>query len=278
MVRFDAYSATTTEANSAQLLGLLADAADNTGFTLHQGKGFHTFGERIALRDDTGSEFASVMWGGRQGKRCMVEVKGERTPTAVESLRSRFPHRCTRVDACADFDAPAAFESLLGACLEVKKDNRLKGEKQGDWDDFPELGRTLYLGARSSVSRVRLYEKGKQPEYVHLERPNWARIEVQVRPAKEAKTAFASVTPIEVWGASAWTRALAGKVLEQHIDPHPAGTTYRLTERESALRWMCKQYGPHLLSLAADLGGWDCVGLSLNEILKEQRAHGVSGS
>ena len=38
---------------------------------------------------------------------------------------------------------------------------------------------------------------------------------------------------------------IAAKVLEQHIDPHPAGTTYRLTDRETALRWMCKQYGQH---------------------------------
>lgn len=279
MVRFDAYSATTTAAKSSDMLALLAQSAGLGAFhRMNQGKGFHTFGERIGIKSEDGIEWASVMWGGRQGDRVMVEVKGEATPKAVEALRSAFPHRCTRVDACADFDAPEAFERLLGACLEVKKDSRLKGEKQGDWDDFPELGRTLYLGARSSVSRVRLYEKGKQPEYVHLERPNWARIEVQVRPAKEAKTAFSAVTPIEVWGASGWTRQLAGKVLEEHVDPHPAGTTYRLTERDAALRWMCKQYGSHLLSLKEDLGDWQSVGLTLNEIMKEQRTEGVSGT
>ena len=58
------------------------------------------------------------------------------------------------------------------------------GGKAGDWDDFPEKGRTLYLGSQSSPVRMRLYEKGLQPEYAHLNRPNWARIEVQVRPAK----------------------------------------------------------------------------------------------
>ena len=49
-------------------------------------------------------------------------------------------------------------------------------------------------------------------------------------------------------------------MLQEHIDPHPAGTTYRLTQRDAALEWMCKQYGQHLASLAQDLGGWDCVG------------------
>jgi hypothetical protein len=33
---------------------------------------------------------------------------------------------------------------------------------------------------------------------------------------------------------------------------------------------MCKQYGQHLVDLAADLGGWECVGLTISEILTEQ--------
>ena len=131
------------------------------------------------------------------------------------------------------------------------------GGKAGDWDDFPEKGRTLYLGSQSSPVRMRLYEKGLQPEYAHLNRPNWARIEVQVRPAKEAKETFSSLSPMEV-GRCQVDADIAAKVLEQHIDPHPAGTTYRLTDRETALRWMCKQYGQHLTSLAQDLGGWGC--------------------
>jgi len=270
MVRFDAYSATTTAYKSADMLSLLAQNAGLGAIhRLTQGKGFHTFGERVGIKNEEGVEWASVMWGGRQGERVMVEVKGEHTPKAVEAFRSAFPHRCTRVDACADFDAPDSFESLLKACTDIKAQHKLKGEKQGDWDDFPELGRTLYLGARASVSRVRLYEKGKQPEYRHLDRPHWTRIELQVRPAKEAKAEFATLQPAEVWGASAWTRELAAKVLQQHIDPHPAGTTYRLTERESAMRWMCKQYGSHLVSLAEDLGSWECLGLTLRELLKE---------
>ena len=102
------------------------------------------------------------------------------------------------MDACADFDAPGAFEALLAPSIEVKKERRIMGGKAGDWDDFPEKGRTLYLGSQSSPVRMRLYEKGLQPEYAHLNRPNWARIEVQVRPAKEAKETFSSLSPMEV--------------------------------------------------------------------------------
>lgn len=181
------------------------------------------------------------------------------------------------MDACADFDAPGAFDGLLGHCLDVKKVHRLKGSKLGDWEDFPEDGRTLYLGAPSSVARVRLYEKGKQPEYRHLGRFDWARLEIQVRPSKEAKAVFNGLGPMECWGASRWTRDLAGRVLEQHIDPHPAGTVYKLSESERALRHMCKQYGAHLLGLCSDLGGWDMVGRTLGEMI-ESGADGVSGS
>lgn len=278
MVRFDAYSATMVGPSQDDLVGILfREVGLSTGLTFRQGKGFHTFGERLAVLVD-GSEVGSVMWGGRQGDRKMFEVKGEYTPGAVEQLRSAFPHRVTRVDACADFDRLGAFEELLGPCLEVKKAHRLKGSKAGDWDDFPEDGRTLYLGSTASAVRVRLYEKGKQPEYRHLDKPNWARVEVQARPAKDSKDEYSRLSPLEVWGASGWTRELAGKVLAQHVDPHPAGTVYRLSERDAALAWMCKQYGVHLCSLASDLGGWKELGLTLGEMLQEQQQAKARGT
>lgn len=271
MIRFDAYTATTQAAKAADLVQLVADVVPiKEGWTLKQGKGFHTFGERIAFKGADGGEFASVMWGGRQGDRTYIEVKGEHTPGAVEALRGRFEHSCTRVDSCADFDAPRAFSRLYRACRQVKTAHRIIGGKAGDWDDFPEKGRTLYLGAKTSAARLRLYEKGKQPEYAHLSRPDWTRIEVQVRPAKEAKAEFSRLSAEEVWGASKWTRDLAALVLQAHVDPHPAGTTYRLSERDTALAWMCRQYGTHLVSLASDLGGWDVLGLTLREMLSDE--------
>jgi hypothetical protein len=269
MIRFDAYTATTKAAKPHDLVGLLFDLTGTSG-TTKAGRGFHTFAERIAVRDDSGSEVGSVSWGGAQGDRVMFEVKGEHTPGAVEAFRGAYEHRVTRVDACADFDVPGAFDALLKPCIEVKRDHKLRGEKSGDWDDFPEFGRTLYLGAPTSAVKARMYEKGKQPEYLHLSRADWCRLEIQVRPAKQAKESFASLTPSEVWGASKWSRDLAAKVLQEHIDPHPAGSTYRQTDRQRAMNYMCKQYGNHLVGLAADLGGWECLGLTLGEIIKEQ--------
>lgn len=264
MVRFDAYSATTEALRPEQVVPWLFHPGDS----MQEGRGFHTFAHRLSVKDHAGDEVGSVAWGGRQGDRIMVEVKGERTPQAVERLRSAAEHRCTRVDSCFDLEAPGAFESLLEPVLKVKADHGLYGEKRGDWE-YPELGRTQYLGANSSAIRARLYEKGRQPEYRHLARPDLVRLEVQVRPQKEAKTTYSQVTALDVWGASKWTRQLAADVLAQHLSAKPPGTVRKDSKRDQALRWMCQQYQHHLTSLAADLGGWEVLGLTLREMIDE---------
>jgi hypothetical protein len=267
MVRFDAYTATMQGVTHYQAMELLI--LDRLP-TITQGRGYHTFGHRASMRDEAGDEIGSVSWGGRQGDRVMIEVKGEATPRVVERLRSDFPHRCTRVDSCADFERPGAFEELLGPVMKAKEDFKLYGERRGDWD-HPELGRTQYLGASSSAVRARLYEKGKEPGIRHLNRPNLVRLEIQIRPTKDAKSVYSQLSATEVWGASKWTRQLAQDVLEQMLDPHPPGTVRKESKRDQALRFMAMQYGSHLISLANDLGGWDVLGLTLREMVEEQR-------
>lgn len=268
MIRFDAYSATTTEAGSADLAALFPP-----GLTVKEGRGFHQFGHRLGFVDDTGSEVGSVQWGGRHAafSRAMIEVKGEQTPELVERLRSRCEHRVTRVDSCADFDAPGAFKRLLGACMRVKRAHRLKGSRAGDWQDFPELGRTQYLGATTSATRLRLYEKGRQPEYLHLDRPDWVRAEIQVRPVLHAKRAYSTLTPLEAWGAARWSEELASEILAEHVDPHRAEDTWRKSDQERALHWACMHYGKHFAALAEDLGSWECVGLTLRDLVAAQK-------
>ena len=262
-VRFDAYTATTESATPYQLAELFG-----AGLEAKQGRGFHTFGHRLAFSDESGSEVGFVQWGGGQGERSMIEVKGERTPEVVERLRSLFPHRVTRLDSCADFDAPGAFQRLLRPVRSIKRSHRIWGERRGDWQQ-PEKGRTMNLGAPSSPTKFRLYEKGKQPEYAHLARVDWVRAEVQVRPQKEAKSIYAAITPLDAWGASRWSRDLAAQILADHVDPHPAGTTYRQTDLETRLEWLCRQGGPTLIELHALVGSWECVGLTLSERIKE---------
>jgi hypothetical protein len=102
-----------------------------------------------------------------------------------------------------------------------------------------------------------------------LGRTDWVRLEIQVRPAKEAKTEFASLSALDFWGASAWSRELAALVLAEHIDPHTAGTIWRKTSLEARFHFACKQYGPTFLELHELLGSWECVGLTIKEKLME---------
>lgn len=281
-MRFDAYTATTSGLKPSQAFQLVMDTVGEVVEDTRKGPGFQRFAERVAFVDESGSQFGSIQTGGAHGDLVMVEVKGEHSPKLVEALRRACVHRCTRVDSCADFDAPRAFERLYRQCRAVKRAHRIIGGKAGDWEDFPERGRTLYLGSGASAVRTRLYEKGKQREYEHLHLSNWARLEVQVRPAKDARDEFSTLSPEQVWGAAKWTRELAGVALKEHVDPHPAGSVYRLRDRERALRFMCAQYGAHLLSLKDDLGGWPEVGLTLaetiSELSQERRRQGVEGN
>ena len=145
MVRFDAYTATMKGPKPDDLMQILFDQV-GTAAGFSKTRGFHTFGERLAIKDGSGHEFGAIQWGGRQEDRLLFEVKGEHSQKAAEALRTRFEHRVTRVDACADFDAPGAFEALLAPSIEVKKERRIMGGKAGDWDDFPGEGPDVVPG------------------------------------------------------------------------------------------------------------------------------------
>ena len=270
MVRFDAYTATSRTVGHEVLTALAAEFMTRGDQAITR-PGYHGFGTRMAVKGDDGAEWCSVLWGGRQNDLAMIEVKGERTPDVVKAVRETVPgHRCTRVDSCVDLEEPGLWDRLLPVVLAIKREYRLRGEKRGDWD-FPEDGRTQYLGAATSAVRARMYEKGKQPEYRHLGREHWVRVETQVRPEKDAKDAYAAATPLDVWGASPYTRALAASILEAQVQPLPAYAARRENARDRALRFMCMQYGAHLISLKDDLGDWACVGLTLSEIIKANR-------
>ncbi|CAJ0698410.1 hypothetical protein R77591_04981 [Ralstonia mannitolilytica] len=245
MPQFDAYTATARLDGPEKLLS----AAYISGAEMKQREGyFNGFGNLISLRTEHG-EYASVGWGGQNEGWARLEVKGSLTPVVVERLREAIPdHRVTRVDSAHDVDKPGA------------------------WDDFPEDGRTLYLGAPSSPIRARLYEKGKQPEYRQAGKPDWTRLELQISPQKDAREVYSKLSATEVWGASKYTRALAARVLESELAAYPPGTVRRDSQRDRAIRFMCEQYGAHLMSLKDDLGSWDCVGLTLAEIIREVRS------
>jgi hypothetical protein len=207
-----------------------------------------------------------------------VEAKGHVTPELVSAVREQYPvHRCVRVDSAYDVDRTGAWDDMLAEVLDVKAKYRLKGRRFGDWEDFPEDGRTQYLGSPQSAVQVRLYEKGRQPGYRDSGHPDWVRLEIQVRPQKDARTVYSGLDPMQVWGASAYTRDLAARVLKSELEPFPAGTVHRAPSSERALGAMCDQYGSYLLALKDDVGSWECVGLTLRDMIAMRRRAKAGG-
>ena len=90
MIRFDAYTATTGAAKKDDLGQIFFDVMGLGNFWPKLGKGFHTFAERMSFCDAGGHEVGAIQWGGRQGDRVMLEVKGDKSQAVAEELRARF--------------------------------------------------------------------------------------------------------------------------------------------------------------------------------------------
>ena len=56
------------------------------------------------------------------------------------------------------------------------------------------------------------------------------------------------------------------------LTPSHAGPLHAPGMVAKALRWMLRQYGGPLRRMAEDLGTWDCVGLTLGDMLQEIEA------
>lgn len=246
-VAFDAYTATTKAVTRQEMLDIVCDQDDEV---IEGMNGYHFFDHKDVIKDRDGNHVGSVLYGGeRHGDRVMLEVKGYRTTNAVRDLRkASIRHRCTRVDSRLDFDFPNAFQTLLDPVMAIKRRCDLYGNRDGDWDK-PELGRTQYVGAKTSPVRVRLYEKGKEPSMRFLNRPDLVRLEVQVRPQGDSKELFALASPIDCWGAANWTGELAGELLQMKIEALKAKSIKTQNALDAKLAWMCKQYGPSLIEL-----------------------------
>lgn len=274
MFKFDAVTALTAQYQPDEIAHAIFDHFRHGDACLKEmkgGRGSRFFGHRISIKTHDGGEFAAISHGGTHESLVMLEAKGCFTGEVISFIRDQFPeHEYSRLDSCADFDEEGGFERFDKELEIIKKNSRLKGSKAGDWDDFPEDGRTRYLGAPSADMRVRLYEKGKMPECRALKRPHWFRLEAQLRLDKEIRKYVPLISPSDVWKFSPWTREVVAAVLDQHLDPIRARSA-KVSVRDRALQHMAKQYGKHLSSLADELGSWQAVGLTIADLIAESR-------
>lgn len=260
-MKFDAYGATVPDA-AEEVVGALTAKWPALWWrpaVPRHGSAFAAegvYGDRVAI---------GAKWGGGIPVGVHVQAQGEWAEPWARYCRQRWPdHRVSRLDACEDFDAPGAWDALASLCLRVADDAGVVVKHEGDFHRA-ERGRTLYLGAPSSVLRVRLYEKGKQLAAAGdpSARPDHVRLEAQARPQREGKAAAASVMPAQVFGMAAWSAELLARVAGTEVPRITVGSVWSPSDDERAYRWMIRQYGPMLQRLAAALGSWECVGLTI---------------
>lgn len=211
-MKFDGYGATIMD----HQLGYVAERlASSLGGFVGRGKPMRRYAN--VLNVDVGNRMAAWIGHDAESGRVYVEGKGETSPQLAGAIRAHFPeHTAPRIDVAEDFDEPGAFEALQ-RIIRHHKGQRVKGGYVALPDDV-EDGKTWSAGARGGVGYIRLYEAGKHPDRLHLARPNWVRAELECRPhyARD-KAAAASMSPLDVWGMSAWTHRVGQAITTVQI-------------------------------------------------------------
>ena len=290
-MRFDYYSAT-VETDPMTVLKTLSKLGDPTLTKRCDGlaRAYRYDNGWEIVHPDTGTVCKVLV---ADGKRPFAFASSDATDAFTDAVREEWPtrHLVTRMDPCEDFYDESARLKIRRLMRSVAKERRMHYQVIRSPLDRT-AGQTTYLGSPSSSYRMRLYDKGWE-RFAHVQarlgranvdpasmtftasdgtliRPaDWIRAELQARPeGEEARRAAAAATPEEAWGFSDWTHDLARRAFA--LDLERAYIRLRkLSADDEALRWMVRQYRGPLQRLAEQLGGWDCVGLTLAEICRD---------
>lgn len=161
-------------------------------------------GWRYAIQLHHGSRvYCTIsMENGAAVKKCLnIQWTGSESPRGAEIARRLFPvHSVTRLDVAIDSCFSESVcgldpSQVLAGCVDTAKLHRLRTAMLGDWSGRNESGRTLYIGSAKSALRVRVYEKGREPDAYPAD-PDWVRFELVYRPeGQRLRQAASTLTP-----------------------------------------------------------------------------------
>ena len=275
MARFDWYQAT-VPADVVPVRACLATLSDHGWERMKRTPQGYGFGDVLS---DADGALVRLLWGGKHEYPHVI-ASGEPAHAVSEVLRTHFPdHRPSRLDVCTDYAEPGAYDRLQGLALEVAKERSITVGTAGD-HLLTLKGRTIYLGAPSSHTRLRIYDKAAElrakydGQFSKLAQipAELARFECQVRPQTlEAKSIAARADPVALMGSAAWMRELVRRVDGLDLAPFQAGRAWRQSDHDRAYAAMLAQYGGTLQRVMEDAGSWDCAGLQIGHDLSERR-------
>jgi hypothetical protein len=263
-VRFDALGASIREVEAGTVADVLRR---DLGGLLVRSKPRRRYQDVLGL-DVAGREAAWIGFDSGNGI-VYVEGKGETTPELVASVRRNFPeHTAPRLDVCEDYNGPGAFEALQASIRAAALSGRGRGSVPDlgftAFPDDPVKGRTWGNLKRGGVAYLRVYEAGKMPERAHWG-ADAVRVEGEFRPHSAAeKRAAASMSPLEVWGLSPWTRRVAESLTGVEVPRFEAPAS--VYTQSKTLLYLARTYRRFWTDQLADLGDWECIGREMAEV------------
>jgi hypothetical protein len=278
MARFDWYQVT-VDAPVPDIRACLGQLVEHPVWEPQKrGKQGYGFSDHLQGPDGT----AAMLWWGGTHAFPHVVLSGAESHEGAMLLRSEWPEQqaVTRVDSCIDYAEPDAYDRLQDLALTVASAERIKVGTAGD-HLLTMKGRTCYLGAPSSHTRLRIYDKAEQLREVFKNDPvkletvpqHQARFECQVRPqTSKGRYACSKASPLEVMGSARWMRKLMGLVAQVDLEPLQVGKVWRQADDQRAYTALLAQYGGLLKHVYEDAGSWECVGLQIGHDLAERAA------
>jgi hypothetical protein len=257
MAKFDWYQCTFHELSPLDVMRSIEKAYPFALIEPDAAKNGYRVGHVFKQGDEV---LARVWWEGNPGVH--VITTSANAHKLAPLLRGLGGHQVTRLDACEDWIESGLFDRLSAHLTGFAVANGIKIEQQGDW--VRGVGRTLYLGARSSTVRLVLYEKG----YECGGDLDWVRMEVRCRPkGLIARMLVSEWLPGDAFGAAQWlVEALEG-IGWGHLQAQSIGTVYRPSDDERARLVLIKQYGAVLRRWHEQAGGLEAFSLELMDQL-----------
>lgn len=212
------------------------------------------------LVDPSGDTVLTFWYGGcQQGSKVFVFASGQYAQRFSEVVRFDFPdHELVRADVAIDYDDEGVYLSLMKHGIRTSRavsvKNRFIGEAGSEFAQSSSDGRSLYIGSRSSVSMIRIYEKGKKDDKT---RPNWVRSEFEFKPkGSEARLYYAKASLSQIVSATklgkAFFSALGVAVSAVAV---AAGTVRVKSCHDRAFEYLIRQYQNTIKKQLAIVGG-----------------------
>lgn len=197
---------------------------------------------------------ALLMHGGQHDKPHVYAIGKEAydSPALYEALRGSYEGRWlpSRLDLALDLDHPEAFDLVVPQFIAAATRRDMTLSQMGDW--IRGKGRTLYVGARSSRSLIRVYEFNACHGYGPP-----CRIELQLRPKSSTREFIATRTPTELlYSSDVINAVVTGLDLDLEVEAGPLSPGARPpTDLDRKLNWLALQALPSLLQVLAEEGG-----------------------